>query len=394
MLHFVTPSVYPDPGGTQESALRIGRGLASQGFEVVIYTLRQPVHRRQLCDAHRGVRVVHLGAETDILLEPFDEAVAAGLLFEAEQARAEFLCLQNAVSERIREHSGRRHLLVSFYATSAGFIAQRVAATLGLPHIASFRGTDCARDVVSARNHAKVRVVAECATQVATTNREQAEALAATYNVRRPILTIHNSIVEIERPYWEPPRSNAVHFLSDCGFSGRKGTQLLLRAVRSLIEKGLALSLTILGGTSETDNQNYWEERRRECETQFPGRFHFPGQQPREALDEHLRAAHIYCSATISEGCSLSRIRALTLGIPIVTTRCGALPEVASGCPHVRLCAPGNWKEPAHELETAAMETRAGTLRVDRERVAEWRRHFAVDRERKEWRAAIEGAMS
>ncbi len=54
----------------------------------------------------------------------------------------------------------------------------------------------------------------------------------------------------------------------------------------------------------------------------------------------------------------------------------------------------GDWKELARELETAATETRAGILCADRERVADWRRHFAVDRERTEWQAAIEGAIS
>ncbi len=394
VLHLVTSSIYPAAGGVQESVLRIGRGLAAQGFEVVIYTFRQPPDCRRTGAEHDGVAVVHLGEESEIILEPVRAVGESSPTFEAEQTRVELLYLRNAISQRVRDDSGGRHAIVSFYASGTGFIAQQVATRLELPHVASFRGTDYSRDAFGERTHAKVRFVAERATQIVTTNREQAEGLAAMFDAQRPIRTIHNSILNVDqRPHWEPPPPEAIQLFSDCGFSAKKGTQLLLRAVGALIEKNLPVSLTILGGVFASDSESYWEECRRDFQARYPGRFHFPGQQPRDGLDDRLRAAHIYCSATLGEGCSLSRIRALTIGIPIVTTCCGALPEVASDCAHVRLCPPGDWALLARELEAATAEIRTGALHPDRERIQDWRRHFSPDREIAEWRAVVEDVL-
>ena len=394
VLHFVTHSVYPTPGGMYESVLRIARGLASSESEAVVYTLGQPAAYCGACREHDGVAVVHLGEDDDFVLEPFLAGGEPAAALEGERSRVKLLRLGNAISQRVESRPGERHLIISFYASGSGFFAQHVAAGLGLPHIAAVRGTDFACDLVSLRGHARVRFVVEKATQVITTNRQQADTLSAMFDVQRPIRTIHNSIPEIDaKPYWKPFESDVTHFVSDCGFSGRKGTHLMLRAVESLLEKQLPVSLTIVGGAYALDDSAYWDGLQRSYQTRYPGRFHFPGQRPREEIDDHLQAAHVYCSATLAEGCSLSRIRALTIGIPIVTTRCGALPEVASGCNHVRLSPPGDWPALARQLEAAVTEIRANHSSPDRERIEAWRRHFSVDRERTEWLAAIEAGF-
>jgi glycosyltransferase involved in cell wall biosynthesis len=392
-LHFVTHSVYPTPGGMYESVLRIAKGFTRGGSEAVIYTLGQPAAYREACREHDGVSVVHLGEDNALILQPFIAAARPSAALEGEQSRVNLLRLTNAISQRVESHPGERHLIVSFYASGSGFFAQHVASGLRLPHIAAVRGTDFACDLVSLRGHPRVRFVIEKATQVVTTNRRQADTLSAMFDVQRPIRTIHNSIPDVDaRPFWKPFESDVTRLVSDCGFSGRKGTHLLLRAVEALVEKQLPLSLTIVGGTYALDDSGYWDELKQSYQTRYPGRFHFPGQLPREEIDDYLRAAHIYCSATLAEGCSLSRIRALTIGIPIVTTRCGALPELAAGCDHVRLSPPGDWPALARELEAAVTEIRANHSSPDSERIEGWRKHFSVDRERKEWLAAIEAA--
>lgn len=90
----------------------------------------------------------------------------------------------------------------------------------------------------------------------------------------------------------------------------------------------------------------------------------------------------------------MSRIRALTIGIPMVTTANGGLPEVASGCRHVRLCRIGDWEALAAGLEGAVQEILAGTLQPDRDCIERWRRHFSVEREREEWISAIDAALA
>ena len=141
------------------------------------------------------------------------------------------------------------------------------------------------------------------------------------------------------------------------------------------------------------DHDSYWHAIREDYRRRHPQTFHFPGRVTPEEGDSALLESHIYCSATLAEGCSNSRIRALTSGIPIVTTRCGAIPEVAAGCGHVRLCPPGDWRELAHQLEIAVEQVQAGTLQPDQNCVARHQEHFSVARERREWRAAISGVL-
>lgn len=392
VLHLVAYRILPYPGGLQESILRIGSNLAEAGFRVIVYTLHQPDGYRFPDPSHQGLAVVHLSGR-ELLLEPYDEKERPDLR-AAEAGRVTALLLRNAIDERSRSYPNARHVVISFYASGTGFLAQMVALSLGLPHIASVRGTDFELEVFDSRRHPKLRATIEGATQVVTTNREQAEALSAIFQLRQPIRTIHNALPQAaSRPLWEAPAADTVRLVSDCGFSGRKATHLLLRAAAALMDRGLPVSLTVLGKTFWLESQTYWEECRRSYEARYPGKFSFPGQVSHQELDRHLLSAHIYCSATLAEGSSMSRIRALTIGIPIVTTANGGLEELAVGCRHVRLCRAGDWEALAAELETAVVETRAGTLQPDREFVERWRRHFSVERERQEWIGAIEAAL-
>ena len=90
----------------------------------------------------------------------------------------------------------------------------------------------------------------------------------------------------------------------------------------------------------------------------------------------------------------MGRIRALTIGIPMVTTANGGMPDVAGGCRHIRLCQAGDRKAFTLALEAAVSESRAGTLRPDPVYIERWRRHFCVEREKDEWLAAIDAAFA
>jgi len=394
-LHFVVSSVYPVPGGMQDSVLRVARGLARDGFETAIYTQKQPEEYIGAAPEHAGLRVVHLGGDAAFLREPFESLDAS--VYATDRMRIDVLLLRAEIERAVRRRPDKRHLLISFYAAGSGFLAQQVASRLNLPHLAAFRGTDFSRDIYGPPGRNRIEAVVAGARALATTNREQAAGLRTMLGARQPIHTIHNAFegeTSLERrPLWRLPPHDPVRLLSDSGFSGRKATQALLRAVGRLVDRGLPVKLTLLGGVAWPREKQYWEGVRQDCEARYHGVFSFPGQRPRDEMDGYLREAHVYCSATLSEGCSLSRVRALTLGIPIVTTRCGALAEVAEGCRHVWLAAPGDWRELAGKLEEAVRRIRTGELEPDRERVAAWRRHFSLDRERAEWREAVDAAL-
>ena len=373
--------------------MRIGRNLSQAGFRVVVYTLHQPADYLFRDPSHEGMKVVHL-SDQEFLLEPYRRE-GHSELFATEGTRITALQLHNAVEAEKQNCSGARHVMISFYASGTGFLAQMAATGLRIPHIVAVRGTDFELDVFGAKQHPRLRTAIEGATQVVTTNQEQADALSAIFRVRRPIRTIHNALPDSEaRPFWEWQAAATVRLISDCGFSGRKATHLLLRAVASLLDRGLPASLTVLGSVFWLESQAYWEESKAWYELRYPDRFSFPGQIRHEELDRYLLSAHIYCSASLAEGSSMSRIRALTLGIPIVTTANGGLPGLVAGCGHVRLCRAGDLDALTNELQAMVAAIQSETVQPDRSCVERWRLHFHVDRERKEWISAIEAALA
>lgn len=393
VVHLVSKWVLPFPGGLQESVMRIGGSLAEAGFRVVVYSLDQPVDYRFTAAGRRDVTVVHLD-DRDLLLEPYREEGRSDLL-ATETSRASALLLRNTVDRQRESAPGARHLIISFFASGTGFLAQMTATALRLPHICAVRGSDFSRDIYGVAQLPRLRAAVEGSNLVVTANREQADSLSAVFSCRQPIRTIHSALLQNgDRPLWESPPADRIRLISDCGLSGRKGTQILLRAAAALMDRNLPVSLTLLGGVFWRDSRGYWEQLKRSYESRYPGKFSFPGHVSKDQLDAHLRASHIYCSASLAEGCSMSHVRALTLGIPMVTTATGVLPELAMDCRHVRLCRAGEWGVLADALEGAVAESRAGTLQPERARVEDWRRHFSVERERDEWVTAIDVALN
>ncbi|MCW5982169.1 MAG: glycosyltransferase family 4 protein [Bryobacteraceae bacterium] len=394
VLHLLTPAVHPEPGGLEDAVLRIARGFASKSeHEVVIYTRRQAAAYSGPDPLHAGLEVVHLAGPRSFLLEPLhaeasplSENTPTAYLLEAY--RADFLLLRNAIAAGVERRPDARHVVVSFFISSAGFVAQQAATNLRLPHIASVRGSDFERDVRSPFHFAGLRFVVENADLVVTTNREQAEALAAMFPSARALQTIHNGLPEDELgPLWEAPASETIRLAADCGFSVKKATHLLLRSVGVLLEAGEPISLTVAGADAPKEKE-YWEERRRHYVARFPNAFSFPGWLAPREIGALFRASHIYCSASLGEGCSQSHTRALTAGMPAVATRTGALPELAGDCPHVRLAAPGDVEGFTRQLRAMVSAVRAGSVLVDRDQVLAWRRHFSPERECAEWAKA------
>jgi glycosyltransferase involved in cell wall biosynthesis len=371
--------------------MRIGAGLAAAGLPVTVYSLNQPESHRFPAPAYRDLPVVHLETAA-LLLEPYQDGNQSELR-AAETARLRALALERAVGDRMRLEAEAEHVLVSFYASGTGFLAQMAAVHLRVPHIVSVRGTDLELDAFDMRKLARLRTAIEGASLVVATNRQQAGVLAALFRPRKPVRVIENAIPEAAaRPFWRPPPGDDIRLASDCGFSGRKATQLLLRAVAELLDRGRRVTLTVFGGVFWLESHSYWDALRQSYQSAYPGRFSFPGQVSHDELDRHLLASHIYCSASLAEGSSMGRIRALTLGIPILATAVGGITQATAGCAHVRLVPPGDLQALTAALDEVVTAVAEGRLAPDRTRIEEWRRHFSTGREQRDWLAALDAA--
>ena len=166
-----------------------------------------------------------------------------------------------------------------------------------------------------------------------------------------------------------------------------------MEATAILHAEGLPLSLEILGRSSNFED-TYWDTIKSGYSERHPGVFRFPGRISDFQVEERLRQSHIYCSATLSEGCSHARIRALMMGLPIVTTRCGALSEFAGKCGHVRNARPGDLPAFVEQLRSMVDAVRSGSLVIDQDCVSAARQHFSTEREGRDWETAIETALA
>ena len=253
VLHFVTAGVFPMPGGVEQSVLRIAGNIAEQGrFEAVIYTRRQADDWLAPHPAHAKVEVVHLGLDKAFLMEPLGVAVkpteTVPGVWQLESFRLDHLLLVEALRRKMDQHPGACHILISFFASTDGFVAQQAAFTLGIPHIATVRGSDFSRDFHSPYHVQAMRFVVENAGLIVTNNREQARVLAAAFPKARAFRTIYNAVEhKTDGPSWTLTRTGAWRLAADCGFSFKKGTHILLRAVAELHRQGERISLTVAG---------------------------------------------------------------------------------------------------------------------------------------------------
>jgi len=400
VLHIVTHAIFPVAGGLEAALLRIARGLSqSPGFKVVVYIQRSSSEYMLDDPAHFPLEVVHLARQKSFLMEPLQaspnepsENVPNPSSYARESFRIDYLLLVAAVKARIDHDPDARHLIISFFATNSGFVAQQVSLTLGVPHMASIRGSDFSRDFRSPRHCEAIRFAVENARLVVTTNHEQARTLAAAFPSSGPFRTIHNAVENVPSEMWTPSPSDVVRLVADCEFTFKKGTHILLRAVGELLSEGQPVSLT-LAGRVEPTQRSYWDESKRQYAARFPGAFSFHDWMPAERVTAMILSSHVYTSATLGEGCSNGLARAMTLGIPIVTTRCGALPDAGGSASHVRMCAPSDLDAFVAELRSMVANIRGGKLAVDQDQIREWRQYFATERERTEWRQAVNEAL-
>lgn len=388
VFHVVVNSLNPAVGGGMaESAARLISTLTSLGRNLV------RVYCRHGSDGWRpdgaNVEVLDLVARgADILRAlPRDERV------RAERYRAEGLLLKEDIALSRRQYPGSRQAIISFYATSNGFLAQRVAMELGVPHIACVRGTDFSRDSYDTQRVAALEFVAKHADRLVATNQMQAAYLRRISGRSGVVHTIYNALPRgLPSTWWAGRSTIRASFVADCGFSFKKGTHILLDAAKRLFTAGVPAHFTVVGA-DEAGMGAFWQAERARCIEVAPDGFRFECWMPKRELEGLLLAGDAYATASLGEGCSNASLYALALGMPLVATDCGALADLARELAHVRLVSPGDVAGLVAGLSGIQAELRAGQLSVDRAAIVALRERLSPDVERREWERAIAAAV-
>jgi glycosyltransferase involved in cell wall biosynthesis len=146
----------------------------------------------------------------------------------------------------------------------------------------------------------------------------------------------------------------------------------------------MPIKLTLTGNI-DRDAVDYWSSEKQSYLNDFPGVFIFEDWLEFDRTIPLMLQSDVYCSATLGEGCSLARINALVLGMPMVTTRCGEMLEFEAGADHIRLAEPGDLEGFKSTLRDLIEKTFKGEIQVRRDLVKKWRKQFHPEVECLAW---------
>ena len=181
------------------------------------------------------------------------------------------------------------------------------------------------------------------ARHIVVTSPHIAQLLASEYGVDRARISVAQpgfiAPVQAARAPDAPPLILSVGLLAR-----RKGHDILLRALAEIAD--LDWQAVIVGRAHEAATARARRAQRDGCG--LAGRVRIAGEIPQAALDELYRRATVFALATRYEGYGIVFAEAMGHGLPIVTTRAGAVPETVP--PEAGLLVP---PEDAHALAGA-----------------------------------------
>jgi glycosyltransferase involved in cell wall biosynthesis len=383
-FHFYVDSADPATGGTGVSAHRLVSHLFAMGeTRVTIYERSDTPQPRT---ASSAAEIVALFDRRARIMAPFQ---GSDVLAEASEVyRAAFLAFRAAIRPRVASAQDYRHVLLSFYLSAAGFVAQQVADELGLPHIASVRGTDFNKDFRSPYRIGGVRYVLERAASVVTTSKAQERTLRPFAGERTRIRTIYNSAEPSRNGARTRLNGEALRIFSDTGFSYKKGSHILLEAVDSALLAGHQAQLIVAGGIDPAA-LDYWTAQRQQRIESHPSDFVWLNHIGQDEVAAVLTSADVYCSASLGEGASNGLTQAMVDGLPIVATDIGAFAEIAVCADHVAIVPAGDPEAYACALSKMLAAISAGGLPARKETLEDWRRLLAPTRERCQWHEVV-----
>lgn len=156
-----------------------------------------------------------------------------------------------------------------------------------------------------------------------------------------------NAVV-IHNPVTVPPESQAARDCEAVLFLGRlgkgKGVFVLLEATSRLAAAGSPVKLW-LGGDGSIDTC-----RKHASDLGIADRVEFLGWVSGEHKARLLGTAGVYCLPSFNEGLPISLLEAMAIGMPVVTTPVGGIPEVVSDGVEGYLVAPGDAEALAAKL--------------------------------------------
>lgn len=171
----------------------------------------------------------------------------------------------------------------------------------------------------------------------------------------------------------EPHNIERVRILFVGMLSARKGLDELCLALVTLGDTTRPIDVEIVGGEEVPGDA----ARYRQCFRQAGlTNVHFHGLLDADATREQLRRAHVFVLPSRSESFGIANLEAMACGLPVVSTRTGAIPEYIEHDVHGLLVDPGDAAGLARELrrliESPKLRQRLGAAARERAQRFDW----------------------
>jgi glycosyltransferase involved in cell wall biosynthesis len=118
------------------------------------------------------------------------------------------------------------------------------------------------------------------------------------------------------------PTKKTILFIGRCTLP--KGTNVLIRILPRILLRNNEAQVVFAGPTLDASIQSDLYH----LKLKYPERVQFTGQLPREQLLELLASCYMLVHPTFYETSSMAAIESLALGIPVVTSSTGPMPEI------------------------------------------------------------------
>jgi glycosyltransferase involved in cell wall biosynthesis len=305
------------------------------------------------------------------------EAVrAAGVPLEALGARRIYgPTALRAFLRLVRRLRKERPAIVHTYLTSANVFGALAARAAGVPRLLTTR-----RDTGFGDSPALSRALtltSRGATRILCVSRDVAEVVARREHADPSRLTVIPNGIDLKR---FSPRGRRLEMRRRLGLADAapvvitvthitpvKGMDVLARSAASIVERHPEVRFVVVGDGDEPDEASF---RRLLDDLGLRDRFLLAGD--RTDVPDLLEAADLFVLPSRSEGQPNALIEAMAMGLPVVATRVGGVPEVAADGEEAVLVPPDSPEALASAcatvLASADLRCRLGTAARERAR--------------------------
>lgn len=327
-IGFIAEGYPPMSGGVATSAQRIARELVRLNCEVVILTFENtvPITSEDVCfeEVDEGVKVYRVGpfflknATMKTTVEMLDEKYKAVL-----RRRAFNQMLHILQNEDV-------NIILSFYVLNSGYLAQMLANELHMKHVVGIRGNDIGRNVFHVNRFAVTKwVLDECDSIITVNHHLMNRTLTVFKEVKDKICCIENGFLYkdiesnntlkqqiIEKNGWSE-NDPIITFIGS--LREKKGTVILAKALRQIVEKNIPVRLMVIGpdisGAEKMIIGSLWEELKEKHI------IYITGQIPRTEVLHYASIADVVCIPSLDDGMANGLLEGMSVGLcPITTT--------------------------------------------------------------------------